>query len=138
LLYTSRDIEIGNISIYISGYRERVIHPLFAILEILPTYSPYNAVVGVVLSQKWKKYLLPIVSENVLGHRGPLGHSRNSGEILFHFCRTTPPTALEQGNTFSMTRPDPLNVHCASIRTKIDITFYDAHMPLKENGELNF
>ena len=35
-----------------------------------------------------------------------------------------------------MTRPDPLNVHCASIRTKIEITFYDAHMPLEENGEL--
>jgi hypothetical protein len=35
-----------------------------------------------------------------------------------------------------MTRPDPLNVHCASIRTKIEITFYDAHMPLKDNGEL--
>ena len=35
-----------------------------------------------------------------------------------------------------MTRPDPLNVHCASIWTKIEITFYDAHMPLKENGEL--
>ena len=35
-----------------------------------------------------------------------------------------------------MTRPDPLNVHCASIRMKIEITFYDAHMPLEENGEL--
>jgi hypothetical protein len=35
-----------------------------------------------------------------------------------------------------MARPDPLNVHCASIRTKIEITFYDAHMPLEENGEL--
>ena len=44
--------KIGNLLISISPYRERVIHPLFAILEILPTYSPYNAVVGVVLSQK--------------------------------------------------------------------------------------
>ena len=35
-----------------------------------------------------------------------------------------------------MTRPDPRNVHCASIRMKIEITFYDAHMPLEENGEL--
>jgi len=35
-----------------------------------------------------------------------------------------------------MIRPDPLNVHCASIRMKIEITFYDAHMPLEENGEL--
>jgi hypothetical protein len=36
-----------------------------------------------------------------------------------------------------MIRPDPLNVHCgASIRTKIEITFSDAHMPLEENGEL--
>jgi len=41
------------------------------------------------------------VSENVLGRRGPLGHFRNSGGILFHFCRTTPPTASERGNTFS-------------------------------------
>ena len=33
---------------------------------------------------------------------GPLGHSRNSGSIvLFHFCRTTPPTASERVNTFS-------------------------------------
>jgi hypothetical protein len=39
--------KFGNILISISQYRERVIHPLFAILEILPTYSPYNAVVGV-------------------------------------------------------------------------------------------
>jgi hypothetical protein len=34
--------------------------------------------------------------------RGPLGHSRNSGSILFHFCRTTPPTASERVNTFSI------------------------------------
>jgi hypothetical protein len=34
-----------------------------------------------------------------------------------------------------MTRSDPLNVHCASIRTKIEITFYDAHMPLEDNGK---
>jgi hypothetical protein len=37
-----------------------------------------------------------------------------------------------------MPRPDPRNIHCANIRMKIEITFYDAHMPLedKENGEL--
>jgi hypothetical protein len=34
-----------------------------------------------------------------------------------------------------MTRPDPLNVHCASIRMKIAITFYDAHMPLADDGK---
>jgi hypothetical protein len=34
-----------------------------------------------------------------------------------------------------MTRPDPLNVHCASIWMKIEIIFYDAHMPLVDDGE---
>ena len=34
-----------------------------------------------------------------------------------------------------MTRPDPLNVHCASIRMKIEITFYDAQRPLADDGE---
>jgi hypothetical protein len=34
-----------------------------------------------------------------------------------------------------MTRPDPLNVHCASIRMKIEIIFYDALMTLADDGE---
>jgi hypothetical protein len=58
-IYISGYRKFGNILIFISEYRERVIHPLFAILEILPTYSPNNAVVGVVLSQKWKKSIYP-------------------------------------------------------------------------------
>ena len=33
---------------------------------------------------------------------GPLGHSRNFGDILFYFCRTTPLTAPERGSTFSI------------------------------------
>ena len=37
----------------------------------------------------------------------------------------------------SMTRPDPLNVHCASIWTKIEIIFYDAPMTLADDGEQN-
>ena len=37
-----------------------------------------------------------------------------------------------------MTRPDPLNVHCASIRMKIEITFYNAHMPLADDGERSY
>ena len=36
-----------------------------------------------------------------------------------------------------MTRPDPLNVHCASIRMKIEIIFYDAPMTLADDGEQN-
>ena len=47
---------------YPSRHKKNVLFTLLiAVLEILPTYSPYNAVVGVVLSHKWKKYL-PIVS----------------------------------------------------------------------------
>jgi hypothetical protein len=34
-----------------------------------------------------------------------------------------------------MTRPDLLNIHCASIRMKIEITFYNAQRPLADNGE---
>jgi hypothetical protein len=34
-----------------------------------------------------------------------------------------------------MTRPDPLNAHCASIGMTIEIIFDDAHMPLEDNGE---
>ena len=55
---------------------------LFAILEILPTYSPYNAVVGVVLSQKWNKYV-------------PITSGMSSG------ASATPLTASERVNTFS-------------------------------------
>ena len=34
-----------------------------------------------------------------------------------------------------MTRPDPPNVHCASIWMKIEIIFYDAQRPLADDGE---
>ena len=37
-----------------------------------------------------------------------------------------------------MTGSDPLNVHCASIRMKIEITFYNAHMPLADDGERSY
>jgi hypothetical protein len=34
-----------------------------------------------------------------------------------------------------MTRPDQLNVHCASIQMKIEIIFYNAPMTLADDGE---
>jgi hypothetical protein len=74
------------IAILISVYRECVIPPLFAILEILPNYSPYkNAVVGVVLSQQAPKDIPDMMYR-----------------YFFHFCCTTSPTASEWVNTFSM------------------------------------
>ena len=74
------------IAILISVYRECVIPPLFAILEILPNYSPYkNAVIGLVLSQPAPKDIPDMMSR-----------------YFFHFFRTTPPTASEWVNTFSM------------------------------------
>ena len=44
---------------------------------------------------------------------------------------SSPPTIMYTG----MTRSDPLNVHCVSIRMKIKITFYDAQRPLADDGE---
>ena len=74
----------------------------------MPFFSPYLRYYQSILPttqssgwynrQEWKKYA-PIVSGMSCG--GPFGHSRNSGSILFHFCHTTPPTALERVNTFS-------------------------------------
>ena len=90
--------------LYTSEYRQRVIHP-----SLSHTWTDYTVIHPTTQSSGWyyrrsgRKVSTHRVW-NVLGRRGPLGHFRNSGDILFHFCRITPPTASERGNTFSMSK----------------------------------